>query len=56
MCAAFFALRKEILLFLQTENLGKEFQGKLLQDMRFIHSLTFLADLTLHLNVLNFKL
>jgi len=55
MFAAFFALRKEILLFLQTENLGQEFQREL-QDMGFIRSLAFLADLTSHLNVLNLKL
>jgi hypothetical protein len=34
---SFFVLRKEILLFLQTENLGQEFQREL-QDMGFIHS------------------
>jgi hypothetical protein len=49
------ALRKEILLFFQTENLGQEFQREL-QDMGFVRSLAFLADLTSHLNVLNLKL
>jgi hypothetical protein len=50
-----FSLRKEILLFHQTEHLGQESQRKL-QDMEFIFSLAFLADLTSHLNTLNFKL
>jgi hypothetical protein len=35
--------------------LGQEFQREL-QDMGFIRSLVFLADLTCHLNVLNLKL
>jgi hypothetical protein len=55
MFAAFFAIRKGILLFLQTENLLQELQREV-QDMGFIHFLTFLADLMSHLNVLNFKL
>jgi hypothetical protein len=50
-----FALRKEILLFLQTENLKQEFQREL-QGLRFTPSLAFLADLTSHLNILNLKL
>jgi hypothetical protein len=50
----FFAPRKEIILYLQTENLGQEFQREL-QDMGFICSLAFLADLTSHSNVLNLK-
>jgi hypothetical protein len=55
--AAFFlfAIRKEILLFLQTQNLGQEFQREL-QDKGFVCSLAFLADLTSRLNVLNLKL
>jgi hypothetical protein len=55
MFAAFSALRKEITLFLHTENLGQEFQREL-QDTGFIRSLAFLADLTSHLNVVNLKL
>jgi hypothetical protein len=53
--AFFFALRREILLFLQTENLGHEIRRKL-KDKAFIRSLAFPADLTSHLNVLNLKL
>jgi hypothetical protein len=49
-----FALKKEILLFLQTEDLGQEFQREL-QYMGFMRSLAFLADLTSYLNVLNLK-
>jgi hypothetical protein len=49
-----FALRKEILLFLQTENLKQELQ-KELQGMTFT-PLAFRADLTSHLNTLNLKL
>jgi hypothetical protein len=48
----FFALGKGSILFLETENLGQEFLREL-QDMAFIHSLAFLADLTSDLNVLN---
>jgi hypothetical protein len=55
MFAAFFVLRKEILLFLHTENQEQEFQREL-QDIGFIRSLAFLADLTSHLNVLNLTL
>jgi hypothetical protein len=55
MFAAFFCAKKEILLFRQTENLGQEFQREL-QDMEFICSVDFLADLTSRLNVLNLKL
>jgi hypothetical protein len=50
-----FVPRKEIHLFLQTENLGQEFQREL-HDMGFIRSLSFLADLSSRLNLLNFKL
>jgi hypothetical protein len=55
-CSVFvFAVRKEILLFLQTENLGQEFQQEL-QNKGFVRSLAILADLTSNLNVLNLKL
>jgi hypothetical protein len=50
-----FCAKKRILLFLQTENLGQEFQWEL-QDMEFISSVTFVADLTSHLHILNLKL
>jgi hypothetical protein len=50
----FIALRKEILQFLQTENLEQEFQREL-QDMEFIRFLAVL-DLTSHLNVFNLNL
>jgi hypothetical protein len=42
----FFALRKEILMFLQTENLGQEFHREL-QDMGFICFLALLANISL---------
>jgi hypothetical protein len=54
-CQKMFAAFVEILLFLQTENLGQEFWREL-QDTGFIRSLASLANLTPHLNVLNFKL
>ena len=53
----FFALRKEILYFLQseTEATTKEYQIQLSDD-KFIGSLAFLTDISNHLNMLNLKL
>ena len=53
----FFALRKEILYFLQseTEATTKEYQIQL-GDNKFIGSLAFLTDISDHLNMLNLKL
>ena len=53
----FFALRKEILYFLQseTETTTKEYQIQLSDD-KFIGFLAFLTDIINHLNMLNLKL
>ena len=53
----FFALRKEILHFLQseTEATTKEYQIQLSDD-KFIGSLAFLTDISNHLNMLNLEL
>ena len=53
----FFALRKEILYFMQseTEATTKEYQIKLSDD-KFIGTLAFLTDISDHLNMLNLKL
>jgi hypothetical protein len=50
-----FALRKEILLFLQNENLEQQFQREL-QDIGITGSVAILSDLTYRLNILNLKL
>ena len=53
----FFALRKDILSFLQNEQLSNtELYQTQLQDRDFICSLAFLTDITAHLNVLNLSL
>jgi hypothetical protein len=50
-----FALRKEILLFLQNENLERQFQREL-QDIGITGSVAILSDLTSSLYILNLKL
>ena len=52
----FFALRKEILFFLQDEAEGIEKYETLLSDAKFIASLAFITDFTSQLNILNKKL
>ena len=53
----FFGLRKEILLFLQTEQLGEtQMYQTQLCDKNFLCNLAFLTDMTMHLNVLNLNL
>lgn len=53
----FFALRKDVLSFLQTEQLSNtELYQTQLQDRDFICSLAFLTDMTAHMNVLNLNL
>ena len=52
----FFALRKEILFFLQDEVEGMEKYETLLTDKKFIASLAFIIDFTSQLNILNKKL
>jgi hypothetical protein len=54
-CSVLFALKKDILQFLQTKNLEQEFQREL-QDMEFICFLAVLADLTSNLNIFNLNL
>ena len=57
MLQRFFALRKDILSFLQNEQLSNtELYQTQLQDRDFICSLAFLTDMTAHLNVLNLSL
>ena len=52
----FFALRKEILYFLQSEKATtKEYQIQL-SDVKFIGSLAFLIGISNHLNMVNVKL
>ena len=52
----FFALRREILFFLQDEVEGMEKYETLLSDEKFIASLAFITDFTSQLNILNKKL
>ena len=53
----FFGLRKEILSFLQTEQLSEtQMYQTQLCDKNFLCSLAFLTDITMHLNVLNLRL
>ena len=51
----FFALRKEILFFLQDEVEGMKKYETLLSDEKFIASLAFITDFTSQLNILNKK-
>jgi len=53
----FFAIRKEIFLFLQKLSTTKCDEYKLfLEDLEFLCELAFITDLTNHLNILNLKL
>ena len=52
----FFALRKEILFFLQDELEGMEKYETILSDEKFIASLAFITDFKCQLNILNKKL
>ena len=53
--AAFFFLRKEILLFLLEEVKGSEKYEILLSDENFIASLAFITDILTQLNILDKK-
>ncbi|XP_029160323.1 general transcription factor II-I repeat domain-containing protein 2-like [Nylanderia fulva] len=53
----FFAIRKEIFLFLQEISVAKCDEYKFfLEDLEFLSELAFITDLTNHLNILNLKL
>lgn len=53
----FFAIRKEILLFLQEVSIAKCDEYKFfLENLEFLCELAFITDLTNHLNILNLKL
>lgn len=51
----FFAIRKEIFLFLEEQSIACEYKY-LLKDIDFLCELAFITDLTNHFNIFNLKL